>query len=348
MSDKSKIVYFPDKAAVEAEAAAWVARFDGGPLSVEESVRFQEWVGRSAVHRDAIIQYGRLWSEFDQLRELVASAAPVPDVAPNVRCGGIPRRWLAAGLAASLIGFIVAGVAYRESAVRPPATLVYDTAIGIQKTINLSDGSTVTLNTNSRIAVEMSAKHRSVHLLRGEAYFKVAHDQQRPFSVYAGKGVVRDIGTTFDVRLLRDAVDVSVTAGSIMISTREPQAGSDVEKPLAVVNAGRAVVFSRSIVRSQEISDADMKRKLAWRQGVLIYAGDPLEKVADDINRYAGINVEIGDPRLRNRLVGGSFKIDQIDSVFVALHNNFGIRSEWLDSKHVRLSLLHGQRAPRD
>jgi transmembrane sensor len=343
MTGSGKIVYFPDMAAIEAEAAAWVARFDGGPLSAGETVQFQEWVSQSAAHRDAIIQYGGLWSEFDNLRTLTAASKREPDAFADARrpfWNGASRRWFAAALAASLVGVIVLGATYWERATPPPVTVFYDTAVGAQRNITLPDGSTVTLNTDSRIAVAMSAERRDVHLERGEAYFEVTHDERRPFSVFAGKGVVRDIGTAFDVRLLSRAVDVSVISGSIEVSARTSQVGpaGETEAPLGVIRAGRAVTFDEKIERSQQISNVDMNRKLAWRQGVLIYAGEPLERMADDIDRYAGIKVEFADPKLRARLVGGSFKISQIDAAFVALKDNFGIESAWLDAKHVRLS----------
>jgi len=338
MTGSGKIVYFPDMAAIEAEAAAWVARCDGEPLSAEEAVQFQEWVSRSAAHRDAILQYGKLWSEFGKLKDLLA----VSETGTSVRgagrwyWNGVSRRVAAAALAASLVGIVFFGTVNQQHAVPPPPPVYYNTAVGAQRNVRLPDGSTVILNTDSRVAVQMSAARRDIRLVRGEAYFEVVHDAKRPFSVYAGKGIVRDIGTAFDVRLLNQAVDVSVLKGSIEIATRSPE-GGETAKPLGMVNAGRAVVFGRKIERLQQLSDADMKRKLAWRKGVLIYEGEPLERVADDIARYSGIEVEIADPKLRDRLVGGSFKISQIDEVFVALKNNFGIQADWRDAKHVRL-----------
>jgi transmembrane sensor len=341
MIDKGKIVYFPDLAAIEAEAAAWVAHFDGGPLSAEEAVQFQEWVSRSPAHREAIIQFGELWSEFDQLKYLTDTAAAKHDAkAQTLRKNGAPRRWLVAGIAASFVGIMAVGAVYRESAVSSPEPMYYNTAVGAQKHIALSDGSTVVLNTNSRIAVEISKKHRDVHLIRGEAYFNVAHDERRSFSVYANNGVVRDVGTAFNVRLLRGAVDVAVTSGTIEISSRDAKSDAVGESStrLGTVKAGQTVVFGKTIKHMRQISDADMNRMLAWRQGTLIYTGDPLGKVAEDIGRYSGIEVEFADPKLRDRRIGGSVKIGQFNAVFESLQKNFGVRVEWRDSKHVRLS----------
>ena len=73
MTDKGRILAFPDAAAVEAEAAAWVARFDAGDVSARDQAAFQEWLNRSTLHREAIAAYGSLWAEFDALRSLTGA-----------------------------------------------------------------------------------------------------------------------------------------------------------------------------------------------------------------------------------------------------------------------------------
>ena len=98
MTDKGKILAFPDTAAIEAEAAAWVARFDAGDVSARDQAAFQEWLNRSALHREAVAQYGNLWSEFDALRSLtdgrdagpetaIPGAVPAEDGQKSLACG---------------------------------------------------------------------------------------------------------------------------------------------------------------------------------------------------------------------------------------------------------------------
>src|SRR3546814_6073782 len=73
----------------------------------------------------------------------------------------------------------------------------YATAIGQQHDVALEDGSRVRLDTNSALVVRYSRKHRDVVLERGRAQFDVAHAPQRPFTVHAGPGTVRAVGTQF-------------------------------------------------------------------------------------------------------------------------------------------------------
>src|SRR5258705_390141 len=73
MSKNGKILAFPDMAALDAEAAAWVARFDAADVSAQDQAAFQAWLNTSALHREAIAEYGNFWSEFDKLGQLTNS-----------------------------------------------------------------------------------------------------------------------------------------------------------------------------------------------------------------------------------------------------------------------------------
>ena len=356
MSNNGRILAFPDMAALDAEAAAWVARFDAGEVSAKDQAAFQDWLNSSALHREAIAAYGNFWSEFDQLGQLTNSIGSERKVGPQAK-RSLPgaKVWLPACAAAVIVMAVAGGIILKEIPGRPPAQQAsaqqaiaprpsgpqsYTTAVGAQKKFTMADGSVVTLNTNSRIDVELRGDRRDVHLVRGEAYFEVVHDKTRPFTVYASQYVVRDIGTAFAVHLLdKGLVNVRVTKGSVEIAAPKPHGkGADDVKSLGVVIAGRDVVFGQKVERAEVVSDVELGRKLAWRQGQLIYSGQPLAEVLADVSRYSDIEIEIADPALRDLPVGGSFSANQTDAILAALENNFGIHAQWLDAHHVRLT----------
>jgi transmembrane sensor len=176
-------------------------------------------------------------------------------------------------------------------------------------------------------------------LVRGEAYFEVTHDKTRPFTVYANNYVVRDIGTAFDVYLSKkDLVEVGVTKGSVEVAPATDGQASGVTESGGVLTAGYDIVLGQKIERAEALSRAEMMRKLAWRQGELIYTGQPLGEVLADISRYSDIEIELSDPALKNLPVGGAFKIDQIAAIFAALQSNFGVHAQWVDPRHVRFT----------
>jgi transmembrane sensor len=355
MTDKGRILAFPDTAAIEAEAAAWVARFDAGDVSARDQAAFQEWLNRSTLHRQAIAEYGNLWSEFDALKQLTASdetdrGASAGDSHPAMLERA--RPWLAACAAAAIVA--AGGAVFLHSKpqeiaktgshpaaghVQPVTRVSYETPVGGQSKITLADGSSVILNTNSLLDVNFSGKCRDVHLRRGEAYFDVVHDKARPFTVYANHYVVRDIGTAFDVHLSKAGlVEVGVTKGSVEVTPADRGRVSGPAKSPSVIVAGQNIVLGEKVERAKVVSTPDLGRKLAWRQGQLIYTGQPLSEVLADVSRYSDIKIELADPALGDLPVGGAFRTDQIEAIFAALENNFGIRAEWVDPQHVRFT----------
>src|SRR6185312_12447348 len=366
MTDKGKILTFPDTAAIEAEAAAWVARFDAGDVSARDLAAFQEWLNRGALHREAIAEYGNLWSEFDALKLLTAAdeagqGASVGESRPAMLERA--RPWLAACAAAAIVAATAGGAMFLHAKppqqiaraqshpaarhVPLPTRVAYETPVGGQQKITLADGSTVILNTNSLLEVDFSDKCRDIHLRRGEAYFDVVHDKARPFTVYANHYVVRDIGTAFDVHLSKTGlVEVGVTKGSVEVTPARH--GSRLAKSLGIIAAGQRIVLGERVEQSAVVSSAEMVRKLAWRQGELIYTGQPLAEVLADISRYSDIKIELADPALESLPVGGAFRTDQIEAIFAALETNFGIHAQWVDPQHVRFTSGREKAPARD
>src|SRR6267154_1410716 len=122
MSNNGKILAFPDMAALDAEAAAWVARFDAGDVSAKDQADFQAWLNRSALHREAIAEYGSFWSEFDKLGQLTHSIGTELEVATQVKFSAVfweVKYWLAASAAAVLVMVAIGGVHRQEIPVRP-------------------------------------------------------------------------------------------------------------------------------------------------------------------------------------------------------------------------------------
>jgi len=346
MTDTDKIVPFPNLSTAEAEAAAWIARRDAGELTLQEQADFEAWIARSSQHRDALARLSTLWSDFDVFRKL-ASPPPLSaqlgrrSDASALRLNRSRRRLMA--VAASVIALVAAGYAGRafwNNEAEPSVS--YETAIGSQRSIVLTDGSTILLNTDSRIDVDFTHARREIRLVHGEAYFEVAHNKQRPFLVIAGNGVVRDVGTAFAVRLLPQEVEVTVTKGDVELGTIN-HVGDDPATHahmLGNIAAGQNAVFSDKVQNLALVSEAELNRKLAWRNGVLVYAGEPLSRVVADIGRYTSVKIEIADQRLNDLQVGGYFEVGKIDRIFEALEKNFGVHVRWLDGEHVQLSRL--------
>jgi transmembrane sensor len=157
--------------------------------------------------------------------------------------------------------------------------------------------------------------------------------------------VVRDIGTAFDVHLSKTGlVEVGVTKGSVEVSPANGRRASGPVKSLGVIAAGQNIVLGEKVEQVKAVPSPELGRKLAWRQGQLIYTGQPLAEVLADVSRYSNIQIELADPALENLPVGGAFRTDQVEAIFAALESNFGIHAEWTDPQHVRFT--SGQKTP--
>src|SRR5699024_9334903 len=103
----------------------------------------------------------------------------------------------------------------------PPVTQ-YETSNLEQRIITLPDGSVVRLNRNSRISFRenFAGSVRKIHL-SGEAFFQVKHNAQKPFIIYSGNAVIKDIGTSFNVDEENGKVVVAVREGIVAVKKQE-------------------------------------------------------------------------------------------------------------------------------
>ncbi len=365
------IVEFPDRKAIEEEAGAWLVKLDGDTApSAEELASLREWLERSPVHREQLAKFAGLWGKMNVLTEL---SVPLGRPEKKAKRSSYERlrhtmpQFVRVGvsMAVLLVGIGAAAMFW----LRPDPLLnsngFYSTAVGQQESTTLADGSVVLLNTNSQIKVDYGDEYRVVRLLQGEAHFTVAENAERPFQVYAGGGRVQAVGTAFSVYLKDNAIDVTVTEGSVAVSSvhggnssptpqleRNQSSGataiieSDFVETLGTVKAGESVTLqgtdgssSQSRVNVIETIEArEMTRRLSWRGGMLTFAGDRLEDVVNEISRYTTVSIEISDPAVRARSIGGRFPIGETDAMFDALEANFGLRVVRLGHNRVLVS----------
>jgi transmembrane sensor len=218
------------------EACEWFVECRAGDLDKAARAAFDRWLRKSPEHQSAYLEISAIWNEGPDLDpsnrwdldKLIVEAAEDPanivalerarsDAPPptsgrvSVAAAPAGRRRLLA-IAASVLLTTAALAAY----ILTPSG-VYATALGEQRSFALSDGSTVQLNSLSKIRIRYSAHERTVDLLRGEALFHVAKDATRPFSVRSGQTAVRAVGTQFDVYRKVDGTIVTVVEGRVAI-----------------------------------------------------------------------------------------------------------------------------------
>ncbi|UTW51096.1 FecR family protein [bacterium SCSIO 12827] len=327
MSDRPKQ---PVSAAALEQAAAWFARIDRGDLSDREQQAFDGWLAADPGHQRAFERISRTWDALGDLAGTVETTSLAGKPATDGYRTG--RRWALGAVAAGLVLALGLGTDLPQridTGLRADAV----TAVGETRTVSLPDGSTAQLNTASAIAVDFGPDDtgpRRVRLLRGEAAFDVVKNPDRPFTVAAGGGISRVLGTVFSVRVLGDGASVTLLEGRVAVAATDGGA----ETILALnqrVSYGAAGGLGA-------VETVDPQSAAAWRRDKLVFRDRALGAVIDELNRYHAGLIRLTGAGLRQRRVNGVFDTRDPVAVVGALETALGLRSTRLTDY---LILLH-------
>lgn len=262
---------------------------------------FEAWLGADPAHAEI---YHRLAVADQDMGDLLKAApAPAQRAAPNVvslpaRRAITRRTWLGGAIAASIAGVIGFGVIERQPALYP-----VETAPGVRRTVTLEDGSRIALNGGTRILLDRKDA-RFATLERGEALFDVVHDDDAPFRVAVGDATLVDVGTRFNVLREGKATAVQVAEGAVIYNPDSEAVRLDAGRSLRAVD-GEAQL---------QLAAVNPAVVAGWRDGRLIYDGQPMAEVAADLARWSGQPVR-ADPRVAERRFRGVLSLGDGDDI---------------------------------
>lgn len=282
-------------------ALDWFVRLQASPEDRAVRDGFEQWRRDSRRHAEAFASIAEMWTspEIDiaTRRLMQRGAMPAPIRRPKRKHAAVWTRSAAAIAAAVLI---LVGIQWY------PALMIqrqadYMTATGSRQDVILPDGSRMTLNTASAVALRFANGERTVQLLQGEAFFDVVPDAKHPFTVAGHFAVVGVKGTAFSVRT-DDAEDVVVLQrGSVEVARLPDKTETELLEPGTSVSA-TAQALSRA-------SKVDMTSSLAWLDGRIVFNDRPLSQVLDEIRRYYPRPVIVADSRIGRVNVSGSYRL---------------------------------------
>lgn len=182
----------------------------------------------------------------------------------------------------------------------PSYVLDIATGPGEMRAVALPDGTRVTLNFDSRLTVRYYPRRRNAELAGGEAFFKVAPDAHKPFTVDSGASQVRVVGTAFNLRSGPPQFVVKVLEGKVEVRPDRRRA----DAPVLQLGAGAGVSVDAASGRHTAVpAAADAVGD--WRNGQLVFAQTPLAEVAAELARYLGKPVRVEGARLAALPVSG-------------------------------------------
>jgi transmembrane sensor len=323
-----------DRLLIEQSSALLEAGQSGGDA---ERRALADWLTQSKRHVRTHLFMTTLEEELKQLDPhkqipipgVVAGSPPCPELPRPRARPALPRRRfrIASAAAAVLLGVAVALIS------GPAVDYLagwrhFETTIGEQRSVSLSDGSIVQMNTGTRLKARVSDTARDVRLLEGEALFKVARDRARPFTVHTSNAAIVAVGTQFNVYQLRAETRVSVLEGRVRVSTsHQPSA--------PVIPAGHEIQV-RHDGETVSRTSPDIANTTAWVQRRVVFKQEPLANVVAQFNRYRKTpQLRIEDPVLAARQYSGTFDVDDPRSLEEVLATEADVVLERTDDEMV-------------
>ncbi|MDB5576377.1 MAG: Fe2+-dicitrate sensor, rane component [Bradyrhizobium sp.] len=350
-----------------AEAAAhWLVLHDAGTLSASEEAEFAAWHDDPS-HADAYRRAGSAMAIFGAdagsdpnlraLRQAALEAAPAP-------------RWHYYAIAASLLvaislsaatlfllrpdgmvgngpgarsSTVIAATATPGSSEAVAGSTEYSTGIGERRVVRLADGTSVTLNTHSKLTVAFTANRRIVRLARGQALFEVAHDRSRPFIVEAADRQITALGTVFEVRVDVGRVNVVLFQGRVVVDRQPDMMGADepASMPPAILKPGQQ--FSAELGAPQRVEAVDVERQLLWRSGFVEFDDETLAHAVAEINRYSKHPITLSNDGVAALHVSGLYRTGSPEQFIDALQGLLPVTAKPTPQGNIEISLTPPQ-----
>jgi transmembrane sensor len=312
-----------------AQAADWFARLLAPDVSANDLEAFERWCAASDDNADA---YAAVAADHDFAR-LLADDPRIADATRKARIAfaghdrgdGLRRRVALA--AAALVVVAIGAVGWRMHR-SEGATETLATAIGYQRTVTLADGTRLVLDTNTRLDVRLGDNARELVLREGRIDVDVARDP-RPFSVVSGRGVVRDIGTRFEVERHGEDVAVTLLSGAVNVSLADAGEAKLVPGQQARFGATGGIV----VADAEALDDA-----ARWTEGTLVFKQRRLGDLIEDVNRYSTVQIRLADRSLADLRVSGVFHVGDQAALLEALRKGWSISTTQTSEHEIELS----------
>ncbi len=304
--------HIPDSQLME-EATAWFVREEADGFSAVDRCRLEAWCAQSPFHQRAYERVRALWNA-PEMRTAAAGCASDGLVREMRERSGPSRRTVGIAIAATLL----LSLSLWSSDLLIWLKADYSTGTGEQRVVTLPDQSTVTLNTDTSVAVRYGADRRYIELLRGEASFAVQPNPERPFTVESQGVATTAIGTQFLVRNRSVDVQVTVLSGSVRVT-------DDRRRSADAIRLGAGDQVSVGQEGAGAINRVDTASAAAWMQGRLVFVRTPLAEVVRDLARYHRGYVFIWNPALQSLPVTGIYDLSNPSRIFTTLADTLPI-----------------------
>ncbi|MFL1483982.1 FecR family protein [Marinobacter sp. LN3S78] len=296
--------------AIREQAAEWLIHFDAeGPPDPTDNREFQDWLTRDPRHRHV----------FDQMQRLWTGAAPATSPSHLGRALGAAGLCLLVAVAGLQLPWQYWQADYRS-------------AVGEVTTVELPDGSDITLNTNSAVDVNFDKGRRQISLIRGEVLLEVETDPDHPFIVTTRNGKAEAMGTLYSVRRNDDHSLVTVYESRVRVTT-----GNGRES--LALNAGQWARMGDAMLQS---GSASLRATPDWSREQLIFNGTALEDVVGRLEEYHSGKLMISDElAASDKRFTGALPTRDTEAAISLLAGSLGLDARGFPPYVVYLDVAH-------
>ncbi|MFC1397951.1 FecR family protein [Acinetobacter lactucae] len=268
---------------IDDEALEWIMILTSGESNTKVILDCQKWRKQSSQHEQAFQNARSLWLSLSQSDQLSPNLYPEFQLIENNRFKSISpfsipqlliwQRFFPDPRFMWPILFLFFSISVLSIYLLQP-NYDYETNYGQIKNFQLSDGSQVTLNTNSGIKVNFSSSQREILLEKGEAFIHVSH-ANIPLIVKTGDNIIKAMNSAFSIAKDNKNVKIIVSEGSLNIthpiSKRTP------------VYKGQQVIFNHY---QMNIKSINVSQQLSWKKGILTFSNDSLYNIINTAQKY--------------------------------------------------------------
>lgn len=228
------------------------------------------------------------------------------------------EKWLK--VAVVLIGIMASSIFItktimdsRDAMENQISMVVKDNPVG-RRIITLPDGSTVTLNAQSKVSYPSEFSEFREIELTGEAFFEVVEDKSRPFIVKTDGITTQVLGTSFNVKAYPGAEETSVSlvSGKVLVKSNQ-----DKSKEL-VLSPGEAAGFNKK-TREMIIRNFDYMEEITWKDGTLYFRETPVKEVFNRLEKWYGVTFHYEKIPNEIKPISGSFTDEYLDNVLESI-----------------------------
>lgn len=321
-----------------------ITKYLAGEASAEESYVVTLWLETSATNQQKFERLKRLWEQtgniipqqpasvdveqaWKKFQDRVNTQSQATEGKPHFQSKSRNLYYYISRAAAVIILGVSAYLLYEST--KGDTSLETRMATTNQTaTDTLPDGSLVALNNFSELKFpeQFENDERPVSL-KGEAYFEVTPNPEKPFRVKVEGAIVQVLGTEFTVRAYDslDVIYVGVKEGSVSVSTADSE---------VVLKAGESITIDKKNQQMNPVTDFDANN-LYWKSQTLIFQNEKLETVFETLETYYNIDISPENRSILDCRLTAKFYGEDIDQIFEIINTNFNLSSKKVNDQFI-------------